>query len=68
MMNFSKFQFFGVYSSANLRQTVSTIDMVEGVAYNLGLCLSTNIVDGIMKSKFKPGTPFGTWLQMDVSQ
>ena len=45
MMNFSKFQFFGVYSSANLRQTVSAIDMVVGALYNLGLGLLKTIVD-----------------------
>ena len=45
MMNFSKFQFFVVYSSANLRQTVSAIDMVVGALYNLGLGLLKTIVD-----------------------
>ena len=47
MMNFWKFQFYRVHSSAKLRQTVSAIDMVEGVAYNLGLCISKNVVDGM---------------------
>ena len=45
MMNFSKFQFYGDCSSANLRQTVSAIDMVVGALYNLGLGLLKNIVD-----------------------
>ena len=45
MMNFSKFQFYGDCSSANLRQTVSAIDMVVGALYNLGLGLLKTIVD-----------------------
>ena len=47
MMNFWKFQFYRVLSSANLRLTVSAIDMVDGASYNLGLCISKNMVDGI---------------------
>ena len=45
MMNFSKLQFYGGCSSANLRQTVSAIDMVGGALYKLGLCLSKTTVD-----------------------
>ena len=52
MMNFSKFQFFGVYSSANLRQTVSAIDMIVGALCNLGLGLLKTIVDD-MRSALK---------------
>ena len=37
MMNSGKFQFYDVRSSANLRQTVSATDMVDGALYNLGL-------------------------------
>ena len=44
-MNFSKFQFYGDCSSANLRQTVSAIDMVVGALYNLGFSLLKTIVD-----------------------
>ena len=45
MMNFWKFQFYRVHSSAKLRQTVSAIDMVDGALYKLGLGLLKNIVD-----------------------
>ena len=47
MMNFSKFPLYETRSSTNLRQTVSAIDMVDGASYNLGLCISKNMVDGI---------------------
>ena len=49
MMNFSKFQFYEARSSANLRNTVSAIDMVDCALYNLGLGLSKTIVDGMCK-------------------
>ena len=47
MMNFSKFPFYETFSSTNLRQTLSAIDMFDGASYNLGLCISKNMVDGI---------------------
>ena len=47
MMNFWKFQFYRVHSSAKLRQTVSAIDMVDGALDKLGLGLLKNIVDDI---------------------
>ena len=46
MMNFSKFSFHEAGSSANLRNTVSAIDMGDCALYNLGLGLSKTIVDG----------------------
>ena len=49
MMNFSKFAFYEARSSANLRNTVSAIDMVDCALYNLGLGLSKTIVDGMCK-------------------
>ena len=47
MMNSWKFLFYGVHSNANLRQTMSAIDMVDGALYKLGLGLLKSIVDGM---------------------
>ena len=49
MMNFSKSELYEARSSANLRNTVSAIDMVDCALYNLGLGLSKTIVDGMCK-------------------
>ena len=49
MTNFSKFAFYEARSSANLRNKVSAIDMVDCALYNLGLGLSKTIVDGMCK-------------------
>ena len=45
MMNFSDFHFYEARSSADLRPTVSAIDMVHGALYNLGSSLLKTIVD-----------------------
>ena len=47
MVNFSTFPFYETRSSTNLRQMVIAIDMVDGASYNLGFCISKNMVDGI---------------------
>ena len=35
----------GIYSKANLRQTVYAMVMIGGALYDIGLCISKSIVD-----------------------
>ena len=37
----------GIYSKANLRQTVYAMVMIDGALYDLGLCISKSIVDNM---------------------